>query len=100
MCEGFPCDSAGKESTCNVGDLGSSPGLGRSPGEEKGYPPQYSDLENSMDCIVHSVPKSQKQLSDFHFTLLFLCMKEDVCAFSPVHLSLITGVRGRSQLSI
>ena len=46
------CGSAGKESTCNVGDLGSIPGLGRSPGEEKCYPLQYSGLENSMDCIV------------------------------------------------
>ena len=47
----FPCGSAGKESACNVGDLGSIPGLGRSPGEGKGYPIQYSGLENSMDCI-------------------------------------------------
>ena len=39
---GFPCGSAGKESTCNVGDLGSIPGLGRFPGEGKGYPIQYS----------------------------------------------------------
>ena len=46
----FPCGSAGKESTCNVGDLGSIPGLGRSPGEGKGYPLQYSGPENSMDC--------------------------------------------------
>ena len=56
---GFPCDSAGKESTCNVGDLGSIPGLGGSPGEGKDYPFQYSGLENSMDCIVHGVAKSQ-----------------------------------------
>ena len=49
---GFPCGSAGKESTCNAGHLGSIPGLGRSPGEGKGYPLQYSDLENCMDCIV------------------------------------------------
>ena len=48
---GFPCDSAGKESTCNAGDLGLIPGLGRSPGEGKGYPLLYSGLENSMDCI-------------------------------------------------
>ena len=47
----FPCGSAGKESVCNVGDLGSIPGLGRSPGEGKGYPLEYSGLENSMDCI-------------------------------------------------
>ena len=46
---GFPCGSAGKESACSVGDLGSIPGLGRSPGEGKGYPLQYSGLENSMD---------------------------------------------------
>ena len=39
---GFTCGSAGKESTCNVGDLGSIPGLGGSPGEGKGYPLQYS----------------------------------------------------------
>ena len=48
---GFPCGSAGKESACNVGDLGSIPGLGRSPGKGKGYPLQYSGLENSMDSI-------------------------------------------------
>ena len=46
---GFPGGSAGKESTCNVKDLGSIPGLGRLPGEGKGYPLQYSGLENSMD---------------------------------------------------
>ena len=43
---GFPGDSAGKESTCNAGDVGSIPGLGRSPGEGNGYPFQYSGLEN------------------------------------------------------
>ena len=64
---GFPCGSAGKESARNAGDLGSIPGLGRSPGEGKGYPLQYSGLENFMDCIVHGVPKSRTQLSDFHF---------------------------------
>ena len=52
---GFPCGSAGKESGHSVGDLGSIPGVGRSPGEGKGYPLQYSGLENSMDCIVHGV---------------------------------------------
>ena len=55
---GFPYGSAGKESTCNVGDLGSIPVLGRSLGEGKGYPLQYSGLENFMDCIVHGVTKS------------------------------------------
>ena len=54
----FPDGSAGKESACSVGDLGSIPGLGRSPGEGKGYPLQYSGLENFMDCIVPGVAKS------------------------------------------
>ena len=63
---GFPCGSAGKEPTCNVGDLGLIPGLGRSPGEGKGYPFQYSGLENSTDCIVHGVAMSQTQLINFH----------------------------------
>ena len=54
----FPCGSAGKESACNAGDLGSIPGLGRSPGEGKGYPLQYSSLEKSMDCKGHGVTKS------------------------------------------
>ena len=53
--------------TCNVGDLGSLPGLGRSPGEGKDYPLQYSDLENSKDHIVHGVAKSRIRLRDFHF---------------------------------
>ena len=67
---GFPCGSAGKESTCNAGDLDLIPGLGRSPREGKGYPLQYSGLENSMDCIVHGVTKSCTRLSNFHFTSL------------------------------
>ena len=67
---GFPCGSAGKESACNAGDLGSIPGLGRSTGEGKGYPLQYSGLENSMDYIVHGVAKSRTQLRDFHFHVI------------------------------
>ena len=63
--DSFPCGSAGKESACNARDLGSIPGLGKFPGEGKGYPLQYYGLENSMDCIVHGVAKSQIQLSDF-----------------------------------
>jgi len=63
----IPCGTAGKESTCNVGDLGSIPGLGRSSGEGKGYSLQYSGLENSMDSIVCGVTKSWTQLSEFHF---------------------------------
>ena len=63
------CGSAGKESACNVGDLGLIPGLGRSPGEGKGHPLQYFGMENSMDYIVHAVTKSQIQLSDFDFIL-------------------------------
>ena len=65
----FPDSSVGKESACNAGDLGLIPGLGRFPGEGKGYPFQYSGLENSRDCIVHGVTKSRTQLNDFHQTL-------------------------------
>ena len=63
---GFPCDSAGKEPSCNAGDLGLIPCLGRYPGEGKGYPLQYSGLENSMNCIVHRVAKSRTRSKDFH----------------------------------
>ena len=56
---GFPGGSAGKESACNAGDLGSIPALGQSSGEGNGYPLQYSGLENSMDCIIHGVSKSR-----------------------------------------
>ena len=66
---GFPGGSAGKESTCNAGDLSSIPGLGRSPGEGNGYPLQYSGLENSRDYIVvHGFAESDmtKQLSPLH----------------------------------
>ena len=66
---GFPCGSAGKESACNVGDLGWIPGLGRSPGERKGSLLQYSGLENS--CLVWGCKQSNR-LSNFHFHFLFL----------------------------
>ena len=62
---GFPDCSAGKESACDAGEPGSIPGLGRSPGEGKGYPLQISGLENSMDCRVHGVTKSRTRLSYF-----------------------------------
>ena len=59
MFMGFPGGSVGKESACNVGDLGSIPGFGRSSGKGNSYPLQYSGLENSMDCTAHGVTKSQ-----------------------------------------
>ena len=64
---GFPGGLAGKESTCNAGDLSSIPGLRRAPGEGNGYTLQYSGLENPMDCIVYGAAKSQTRLSNFHF---------------------------------
>ena len=69
---GFPGGSAGQEFTYNVGDTGSMPGLGRSPGEGENDPLQYSGLENPMDCIVHEVVKSWTQLTDFHFQSSYL----------------------------
>ena len=54
---GFPYGSSGKESACNARDLGSIPGLGRYSGEGKGYPLQYSGMQNTMDCIVHGLQR-------------------------------------------
>ena len=56
---GFPCGSAGKESACNVGDLSSIPGLGRSPGEGKGYPLQYSGLENFSPWVCKELDRTK-----------------------------------------
>ena len=58
FCCRFYDSSVGKESSCNAGDPTLISGLGRSPGERKGYPLQYSGLENSMNCIVHRIAKS------------------------------------------
>ena len=83
---GFPGGSAGKESSCNAGDLSSIPGFGRFPGEGNSYSLQDSGLENSMDCIVHGVAKSQTQLSVFTFkpivrsALQLLCTSRDCCS--------------------
>ena len=71
----FPGGSAGKEFACSVGDLSSVPGLGRSPGEGKRLPLQYSDPENSMDCIVLGVMKSRTRQSDFHFHCTVMLMR-------------------------
>jgi len=68
---GFPDSSVGKESTCNAGDSGLIPGLGRSPGEGKDHPLHYSGLENSIDCIVHGVAKTWTRLNDFHSWYIF-----------------------------
>ena len=85
----FPGGSDGKESSCNAGDLGSIPGLGRSPGGGNSYPLQSSGLENSMDFTVHRVAKSWTRLSGFHFhspvgSLLLSsgswCAQDFVCA--------------------
>ena len=83
--KGFPYGSAGKESACHAGDLGSIPGLGRSSGEGKGYPLQFSDLENSIDCIVHRVTKSQTRLSGFRFRFMNLTYsrKEQLLSWLP-----------------
>jgi len=68
----FPHSSVVKQSACNAGDPGLITGSGRSPGEGKGYPLQYSGLKNSMDSIVHGVAKSKTRLSDFHSLHLVL----------------------------
>ena len=96
--EGFPCGSAGKESTCNAGNLDSIPGLGRSPREGKGYPLQYSGLENSMDCMVHGVAKSWTWLSNFYFHFHFILVVKNLPANAEDvrDSSLIPGLGGSS----
>ena len=78
---GFPGGSDGKESTCNVGELGSAPGLGRSPEEKNNYP-QYSCLENSMgkgwQAIVYGVAKHRTQPSDFHLCFPYVLFPTDL----------------------
>ena len=73
--KGFPCGSAGKESACNVGDLGLIPGLGRSPGEGKSYPLQYSGLEKPMDYTVHGVAKRHDWEIFTSLSLFCICMQ-------------------------
>ena len=78
LLEELPGSSAGKESAGNAGDLGLISGLGRSPGEGKGYPLQYSGLENFLGCIVHGVTKSRTRLRDFHsltHSLILICVR-------------------------
>ena len=79
---GLPCGSAGKESACNVGDLGLIPGLGRSPGKGKGNPLQYSGLENSMGPWGRKESDTTELLS-LSFTLL--CPGSVACFHVSVH---------------
>ena len=80
--EGFASGSVVNNLPANAGDMGSIPGLGRFPGEEKGYPLQYSGLENSMDYKVHGVTKSRTRLGDFHFH--FCSMWWDIKSYSAL----------------
>ena len=98
---GFSGGSAGKEFTCNAGDLGSIPGLGRSPGGGKGSPLQYSGLEISMDCIVRGVTNSWTRLSDFHSLGTVITTRcsnptpeypSEVCNNSSLHRNLLMNV--------
>ena len=82
---GFPCGSAGKESTFNARDLRLIPGLGRSPGEGSGCSLQFSGLENSMDFIVCAVAKNQTQLSDFHLLNLSASMGRHIWRIMTDH---------------
>ena len=90
----------------NVGDLDSIPGLGRSPGEGKGYPLLCSGLENSMDCIIHGVAKSQTQLSNFHLlTCIFNRWSPQALSLpsSPLPISLyssLPGLRLKNQIHL
>ena len=94
---GFPGGSNGKESACNVGDVGSIPESERSPGKGNGYPLQYSCLENSKDrgawwATVHGVAESQIRLSDFHFHIYTYTFANTHACYSlvdflPIHVT-------------
>ena len=88
---GFPCGSVGKESACNAGDLGLLPELERFPEEGKGYPFQYSVLENSMDYWVHGVVKNWTRLSDF---------KKNKQKKNPIKLSISHSVQSLSRVRL
>ena len=85
----FPHSSVGKESACNAGDSNSIPGSRRCPGEGKGYPLQYSGLENSMDYIVCGVTKSQTQLSNSHFHGCIVSHCVYICSPSSLSIPLL-----------
>ena len=87
---GLPRWLSSKESACNAGDLGSIPGLGRSPGEGNGYPLQYSGLENSMDCIAHGVTESQDTTERLSLSL------SNQSQWSQSPCAVIVGFKGRS----
>ena len=95
---GFPGGLDGKESACNVGDRGSIPGLGRSPGEGNDNPLQYCCLENTMDrgawqAPVHGVTKDRTPLSDWHFHFHLLKWK----MFTPGNMGLGSSAMGQGQ---
>ena len=97
---GFTCGSPGKESACKAGDMGSNPGLERSPREGKGYSLQYSGLENSKDCIVHGVAKSRTRLSDCHFHTFITINRLEPAVSQPLcHPMGDSGLAGQVQLS-
>ena len=97
---GLPCGSAGKESACSVGDLSSIPELGRSPGEGKGYPLQYSGLKSSIDCIVHGVTKSWTWLSNFHFLLSYLESFFLMCVYIDSWFVVTSSVQSLSRVRL
>ena len=87
--KGFPGGLEGKASACNAGDLGSIPGLGRSPGEVNGTPLQYSCLENPTDgeawkAAVHGVAEGRTRLSNFTFTFHFQALEKEMATHSSV----------------
>ena len=93
---GFPCGSAGKESTLNVEDLGLIPGLGRSPGEGIGYPLQYSGLENSPWGGKESDKTEQLSLS--HGKEIFFCQRATASTLFPLLKDLAPSVTTHTRL--
>ena len=98
VCMGYPGGSAGKESACNVGNLGLIPGLGRSPGEGNSCPLQYTGLENPMDCSLWGCKVSDTTVN-FHFSL-YVCVCVCVCVCIHTILSSVHWTAKRSNHSV
>ena len=95
---GLPYGLADKESACNAVHLGLIPELGRSAGEGKGYPLQYSGLENSMGYIFHRVAKSQTWVSDFHFHRAISLINMDAKILNKIPANRIHNILKRSHI--
>ena len=94
----FPYGSAGKESACDARDLGLIPGLGRCPEKGKGYPLQYSDLENFMNCIVHGLQRVANNINTF--ILLVFIVSNDISSWTSLIAQLVKNPPAMQEIPV